>query len=102
VRHPVAADPAGGVIFAAMTCSLFLSPATTSASPFIMARKPTVATSAGSIFSSVPTLVSHMLARTKNSVSVAPGIRQVTVTPVSLSSLRSAAANESTNAFEPL
>ena len=43
-----------------------------------------------------------MSARAKKSVSVAPGIRQVTVTPVSLSSLRSAYENESMNALVPL
>jgi hypothetical protein len=37
-----------------------------------------------------PTLVSSRSPRTKNSVSVGPGIRQVTLTSVSLSSLRSA------------
>src|SRR4030095_3240837 len=35
----------------------------------------------------------------KNSVSVAPGIKQVTVTPVSFNSLRNAKENESMNAF---
>ena len=71
-------------------------------SPFIIASNPTFATSAGSSFSCVPTLVSSMSARRKNSVSVAPGIRQVTVTPVSFSSLRRANENESRNAFVPL
>jgi hypothetical protein len=58
-------------------------PVTTSDSPLIMALNPAFATSRASSFFSVPTLVSIMSARRKNSVSVAPGIRQVTVTPVS-------------------
>ena len=43
---------------------------------------------AASSFLAVPTLVSIMSARSKNSVSVAPGIRQLTVTPLSFSSWR--------------
>ncbi len=77
-------------------------PATTSASPDIIASKPTFATSAGSSFLSVPTFVSIMCARSKNCVSVAPGIRTETVTPLSFSSLRSAYENESRNALLPL
>ena len=43
-----------------------------------------------------------MSARSKKSVSVAPGMRQVTVTPVSFSSARNANENESMNALVPL
>jgi hypothetical protein len=43
-----------------------------------------------------------MSARSKNSVSVGPGIRQVTVTADSFSSLRSAKENESMKALVPL
>ena len=75
-------------------CSLLCQPLTTSPSPFIMALKPVLATSAGSSFLPCPILVSSMSARAKNSVSVAPGMRQVTVTPVSLSSARSANEKE--------
>ena len=38
--------------------------------------------------------------RLKKSVSVGPGINAVTVTPLSLSSYRTASANESTNDFD--
>src|ERR1700760_3621904 len=70
--------------------------------PFIIALNPSLATVAGSSFLSAPTLVSSMSARLKKSVSVAPGIRHVTVTPVSRSSSRSAYENESRNALVPL
>jgi hypothetical protein len=40
-----------------------------------------------------------MSARSKKSVSVAPGMRHVTVTPVPFSSAREANENESTKAF---
>jgi hypothetical protein len=43
-----------------------------------------------------------MSARSKNSVSVGPGISAVTVTPVSLSSLPEASANDCTNDFDAL
>src|SRR5437868_2176926 len=56
----------------------------------------------GMSFLLCPILVSSMSARSKKSVSVAPGIRQVTVTPEPLSSWRSANENESRNAFVPL
>ena len=49
-----------------------------------------------------PTLVSSISARWKKSVPVGPGISVVIVTPVSLSSLRSASANDWTNDFEAL
>src|SRR5438067_8772952 len=81
---------------------LFFSPLTTSPSPFIIASKPTLATSAGSSFLPAPIFVSTISARSKNSVSVAPGIRQVTVTPESFSSSRKAKENESMNALVPL
>jgi hypothetical protein len=57
------------------------------------------ATSAGWSFLEVPTLVSIMSARSKNSVSVAPGIRQVTETPESISSWRNANEKLSRNAL---
>jgi hypothetical protein len=41
-----------------------------------------------------------MSARSKNSVSVGPGINAVTVTPVSFSSTRSACAKDWTNALD--
>ena len=62
------------------TWALFFHPVTTSPSPFSIASKPALATSAGSSFSCVPIFVSSMSARAKNSVSVPPGCRQVTVT----------------------
>ena len=55
----------------------------TDARPFFIASQPLLATFAGSSFSAWPTFVSSSSARWKNSVSVAPGLRQVTVTPVS-------------------
>ena len=79
--------------------SLFIQPLTTSPSPLSIASKPTRATSAASSFFPAPTLASFMSARSKNSVSVAPGMRQVTVMLVSLSSLRNAKANELRNAL---
>src|SRR6185437_15241883 len=64
------ARTAEGVTVAIADCSLLLNPATTSPSPAIMALNPMRATSAGSCFFSVPTWVSIMSARWKNSVSV--------------------------------
>jgi hypothetical protein len=81
---------------------LVLMPATTSPSPRIIASNPVLATSTGSSFLVVPTSVSIMSARSKKSVSVAPGIRQVTVTSVFLSFSRSAKENELRNALVPL
>ena len=77
-------------------------PATTRSLPAMSASKPYRATSAGSSLSEAPTFVSSMSARSKNTVSVGPGIREVTVTPVSLSSCRSASANDCTNDFDAL
>jgi hypothetical protein len=91
-----------GVTLAIADCSLLCQPDTTSPSPFIMALKPILATSAGLSFLPWPTLVSSMSARAKNSVSVAPDIRQVTVTPLSLISARSAKEKESRNALVAL
>ena len=85
----------------AMACILFLNdPATTWSLPAIRASKPSFATSAGSSFSLAPSLVSSMPARWKNSVSVAPGMSTVMVTPESFNSLRIACANEVMKAFE--
>jgi len=75
---------------------------TARSSPAIRASKPSRATSAGSSLSPAPTFVSSMSARSKNSVSVGPGISAVMVAPVSLSSLRSASANDCTNDFDAL
>src|SRR4051794_23878306 len=75
---------------------------TTRSSPFMSASKPSRATSAGSSCLPEPTFVSSMSARSKNSVSVGPGISDVTVTLVSFSSLRSARANDCTNDFDAL
>ena len=62
------------------------------------------ATFAGSSLedSGEPILVSSMSARSKNSVSVGPGMSEVTVTPVSLSSSRMASANACVKDFEAL
>ena len=98
----ICASTLAGVTFAAAAWSLFFQPETTSPSPSLIALKPTLATSAGSSFLPVPTFVSSMPARAKKSVSVAPGISTLTVTPLSFSSLRSANENESTNALVPL
>src|SRR5688572_29762716 len=95
----ISARTADGVTNAIAERSLFIQPVTTSPSPFIMASKPVFATSAGSSFFDCATLVSMRSARSKKSVSVAPGIRQVTVTPVSLSSLRSAKEKRSRKAL---
>src|SRR5438874_640684 len=73
------ASAAAGRTWAAAACSLFCQPLTTPPSPAIMAAKPFFATWAGSSFSSLPTLVSSIPARRKNSVSVGPGIKHVTV-----------------------
>ena len=63
-------------------CSLLCHPLTTSPSPSIMASKPIAATSTGWSFCFYASLVSIRSARSKKSVSVAPGMRQVTVTTV--------------------
>lgn len=46
--------------------------------------------------------MSRNSARSKNSVSVGPGISEVTVTPVSFNSLRSASENDWMNDFDAL
>jgi len=91
-----------GVTFAIAVCSLFFQPLTTSPSPDIIASKPTLATIRGSSFSACPTLVSSIPARSKNSVSVAPGIRHDTLTPEPSSSFRKAKENELMKAFVAL
>src|SRR5438477_3605622 len=101
-RRCRSASMSEGVTSAIAERSLLCQPVTTSPSPRIIASKPCLATLAGSSFLLCPILVSSMLARSKKSVSVAPGIRQVTVTPEPLSSWRSANENESRNAFVPL
>lgn len=86
-------------MWAIAACSLLCQPATTSPSPLIIALKPTSATIAGSSFFAWPTLVSCIPAVSKKSVSVAPGIKQVTVTPVPFSSWRNAKEKLSRNAL---
>ena len=93
---------AAGVTEAIAVWSLFIQPDTTSPSPRIMASNPVLATSAGSSFFEVPTFVSIMSARSKNSVSVAPGMRQVTVMPDSFTSCLSAKEKESMKALVAL
>src|SRR3954449_978296 len=88
-RHQRDRPPAG----------LLCQPMTTSPSPFIIASKPLRATIAGSSFFAVPSFVSSKSARSKKSVSVAPGMRHVTVTPLSFNSCRSANEKESRNAL---
>jgi hypothetical protein len=84
-------------------CSFVVSEAATMrSSPAMRASKPARATSAGSSLSPAPSFVSSMSARSKNSVSVGPGMSDVTVTPVSFSSFRSASANDCTKDFEAL
>ena len=65
------------------------------------ASKPCSATLAGSscIVASEPARVSSMSAREKKFVLVTPGIRDVTVTPLSSSSLRIASAKDWSNAL---
>ena len=83
----VAAPAWSGRSLAAATWTLFFAdPATTWLRPAISASKPSLATSAGSSLAEEPAGVASMPARSKNSVSVGPGSRAVTVTPVSLSS----------------
>src|SRR3954470_20491481 len=90
-----------GVTRAAAAIALVANdPPTTFCSPFINASKPCRATSAGSSFLPAPTFVSSMPARSKNSVSVGPGSRVVTVTPLSCSSTRRASANDVMNALD--
>ncbi|MGX1226384.1 hypothetical protein RKD42_007643 [Streptomyces ambofaciens] len=61
-------------------------PVTSFPRPFMTASNACRATCAGSSFAMVPTLVSVMPARRKKSVSVGPGMKEVTVTPVSATS----------------
>jgi len=75
---------------------------TTRSLPAISASNPSRATSAGSSLSLAATLVTSMSARSKNSVSVGPGISEVIVTPLSSSSLCSASAKDCTNDFDAL
>lgn len=91
------------MILPAATWILLTSePAATLCSPFISASNASSATLRGSSLRPWPTRVSSMSARSKNSVSVGPGISEVTVTPLSFSSLRTPSANDCTNDFEAL
>src|SRR5437773_8403677 len=94
------ASAPAGVTLATADPNLFFQPVTTSPSPLIIASNPVLATSAGSSYFDVPMAVSIMPARSKNLVSVAPGIKQVTLTLVSRSSSRSANENESVDRLE--
>ena len=73
-RRCCSAKRPAGVTEAIAVWSLFCHPATTSPAPRIIASNPVFATSAGSSFFIVPTLVSIISARSKNSVAVAPGM----------------------------
>src|SRR6266478_8586005 len=86
---------------ASADCSLFFHPLTTSASPRIMASKPIRATSAGSAFFALPNQVPSISARAKNSVSVAPGIRQFNA-EVGQARLRVKPGNDTDNAKDTL
>ena len=92
----------GSTSFATPDALVERDPATTFRSPDMSARKPCSATWAASSFSDAPTRVSSMSARWKKSVSVGPGISDVTVTPVSRSSSCRASANDCRNDFEAL
>src|SRR5690625_3441243 len=80
-----------------------VEPTTASSLPASIAATPSRATWAGSSLLSLrPTRVSSIPARSKNSVSVGPGIIVVTVTPVSFSSYRTDWAKFSANALDAL
>jgi len=79
---------------------LLRMPGTAAAFPDKRASKATLATTAGSAFRERPTHVSCIPARSYTPVSVTPGITQVTETPLSFNSYRSACVNEYKNAFE--
>ncbi|MFC7511338.1 hypothetical protein ACFQV4_14625 [Streptomyces thermocarboxydus] len=71
--------------------------------PFTIASNACSATCAAESFSMVPMRASSaMSARSKNSVSVGPGMKAVTVTPVSFTSSASACAKDCTNDLEAL
>ena len=99
LRRCISASAPAGLTEAIADCNLFFQPLTMSPSPRIIAAKPIFATSTGSSLSCRPIFVSSISARSKNSVSVAPGIRDVTVIPISFNSLRNAKENESINAL---
>src|SRR5207237_3821555 len=71
------ASTLSGTTLAIAALTLFFQPATTWYWPFFIASQPSLATSAGEAFSSLPTFVSSMSARSKKWVSVAPGVREV-------------------------
>ena len=82
-----AAVSRAGNTFAIADCNLFFAdPATTWSLPAIIASMPSWATSTGSSFGDSSTLVPCIPARSKNLVSVGPGISAVTVTPLCSSS----------------
>src|SRR5947209_8993206 len=89
------AGPPGEAI---AVCKLLWQPVTNSPSPRVMALNPVFATSSGSFFALADFGVEHAGALEEIG-SVAPDIRQVTVTPLSLISCRSAKENESRNAL---
>jgi hypothetical protein len=69
------------------TSNLLRNPATLQRFPFIVALKPIFATDAADMVNPLKILVSLIFARRANSVSVAPGHRAVTVTPVPRNSI---------------
>src|SRR5690606_8104660 len=104
MRRCAAALSPSGSTFPASPCAFaFSDPVRAFRSPLTIASYACSATRAGSSFLMVPIRVaSSMPARSKNSVSVGPGRKDVTVTPVSLTSSASAWAKDSTNAVEAL
>src|SRR4051812_21519584 len=81
-----AALTASGMTLVAAACALVITEAgTTLRSPAIIASKPCRATSSAGSLGPRPIGVSSRSARSKNSVSVGPGISEVTVTAESLS-----------------
>lgn len=77
----------------ASRCKLSKYPGETAPSPAFIAAQPAFAGASGGSFLPDPALLSRAPARSQKSVSVTFGIRQVTVTPVSFSSLRRAKLN---------
>ena len=71
-------------------CKVSKYPGETAPSPAFIAAQPAFAGTSGGSFLPDPALLSRAPARSQKSVSVTFGIRQVTVTPVSFSSLRRA------------
>ncbi|KOT33657.1 hypothetical protein ADK41_27760 [Streptomyces caelestis] len=95
--------PSGSTFPAAPIALAFSDPVTDFLSPFTIAVNACSATCAGSSFFEAPIRVSCAIpALRKKSVSVAPGMNDVIVTPVSRTSSPSASAKDCTNDFEAL